>query len=399
MKLSHSITSLLSMAALFTACHPSPKDSFSAPVFIISQESPIHTGDTAFDKGVSAPFGGILSGMLVVGGGCNFPATPVYQGGQKVYYQTIYAKNAAEHSDWYPIARFPEPLAYGVSVAAGDALIFAGGNNEEGASRKVWKLTKSAEQFHLDTLPSLPFGMDNMAGTLSGDRLFLAGGNTGGRQSNVLISLSLTESATGWRHHTDFPGNPRIQPVLNGFDHENEAYLLLSGGFSFATDSVPAEVNSSTALFHIANERWTPGTDAVIGPDTVALGGGTSVTWDSEWILFAGGVNRRIFSDALNRNRDRSRFLSRNEQAKVDSIDSFSAHYLKHSPQWYRFNTGLVGYRISDSSWHHLAFDENLARAGALLIRHGEEIYLVNGELKPGVRTPLIVKVAGKSEF
>ena len=41
-------------------------------------------------EGLSAAYGGVLDGAVVVAGGCNFPGKPAAEGGEKVYYNEIY---------------------------------------------------------------------------------------------------------------------------------------------------------------------------------------------------------------------------------------------------------------------------------------------------------------------
>lgn len=46
--------------------------------------------EKGIESGVSACYSGILSGKLLIAGGCNFPGTPASEGGKKKYYQGIY---------------------------------------------------------------------------------------------------------------------------------------------------------------------------------------------------------------------------------------------------------------------------------------------------------------------
>ena len=96
------------------------------------------------------------------------------------------------------------------------------------------------------------------------------------------------------------------------------------------------------------------------------------------WIVCAGGVNREIFWDAISG--------TYSMVAKAD--------YLKKDISWYKFNDCFLTFNLKTGQWD-IPFPENslLARAGAQVALKGETLYYVGGELKPGLRSPGIVKV------
>lgn len=76
------------------------------------------------------------------------------------------------------VGGLPAPAAYGVSVSCPDGIICAGGMNDHGALTGVYKIRwdeKKGKVF-LETLPDLPYALDNMYGTLAGSQLFITGG-------------------------------------------------------------------------------------------------------------------------------------------------------------------------------------------------------------------------------
>ena len=97
------------------------------------------------------------------------------------------------------------------------------------------------------------------------------------------------------------------------------------------------------------------------------LTGGCAVSSGNNSILLMGGVNYSRFRDALN---------------------TPSPDYLLHPVEWYKFNTVLLQYDTFTRKWEIIGEDERLGRAGAGIALDGDEIILINGELKPGIRTP-----------
>ena len=92
-------------------------------------------------------------------------------------------------------------------------------------------------------------------------------------------------------------------------------------------------------------------------------------------VLCTGGVNKDIFLAAL----------------RCPEKD-----YLLHPVEWYKFNDRILVYNINLDIWQEVARTSLVARAGAALVGWDKTYYNINGELKPGVRTPEIIKNNGR---
>ena len=80
--------------------------------------------EEGIEKGVSAPFAGVIRNQLIVAGGCNFPDKPVAEGGKKRFYKGIYRAELSESTSlkWIKIGEMPEEAAYGVPVTYKDTM-------------------------------------------------------------------------------------------------------------------------------------------------------------------------------------------------------------------------------------------------------------------------------------
>ena len=67
--------------------------------------------------------------------------------------------------------------------------------------------------------------------------------------------------------------------------------------------------------------------------------------------------------------------------------------YLLHPAEWYKFNDRILIYNIRQNTWQEVARNSQTARAGAALTGWDKVFYNINGELKPGIRTPEIIKI------
>lgn len=61
-----------------------------------------------------------------------------------------------------------------------------------------------------------------------------------------------------------------------------------------------------------------------------------------------------------------------------------------HEPEWYQFNDDLLLFDTRKKTWKTLYDIPGMARAGGILLQHNHILYMVCGELKPGIRSPQI---------
>ena len=329
------------------------------------------TEEQGFDKGVSACYCGVINGYLYIAGGCNFPDKPVAEGGKKRFYKAIYAaKLNAEGNrlEWKTVGQMPQPAAYGVSVTYENSLILVGGNNETGGLTTAIRLRPTAPGMQQEALPSLPHALDNMAGAVVGHILYVVGGNCEGVATQKVWSLDLKNTAKeGWKEEPSIPGIARVQPIAAALAG---GLLGVWGGFAPKTDSKAAQLAMNGASYNAGCGTWTAlpvPTDAL--GEEVFTGGATAIATPQKGVVVVGGVNKDVFLAAINK---------------------LPEGYLLHEPEWYRFNNRVLCYR--DGAWTQLLQHPSVARAGCALAYWDGWVYVVGGELKPGIRTPEIVR-------
>ena len=329
-----------------------------------------------YAKGVSASFAGCIDDMLLLAGGANFPDIPVEKGGSKMYYKDVYAASIAGDTllSWQKVGELPQPIAYGFSVSTPEGVVCVGGMNEDGPVSTVFSLSVENGELGVENLPSLPFTLENMSGCLVHNKLYVVGGNRNGKASNTFCCLNLEEPSEGWVELSPFPGMPRTQPVCAAQKSETgEMAIYLWGGFSAASPDMEASLSTDGYKYLLESDEWTS-LDSPTNAcgEAVSLGGGAAVPVGDSLIVCMGGVNKDIFLQAL-----------RNP----------APDYLSHPVEWYKFNKDLLAYNVFSHEWRTLYSSSDLARAGAVVVPYKNSFFYINGEIKPGVRTPTVVRV------
>ena len=352
------------------ACHPTASNTSDIS---IDKMNGFPSEDSCFLKGVSALYAGVLDGQLIMAGGCNFPHVPVADGGKKVYYDGIYAAplSGSTNLQWQEIGLLPEASAYGVTIPTGKGLVCVGGNTADRSLSEVFILSLQKGEVNMESLPSLPVTIDNMAGALLDDVIYIVGGNVNGVPSSAVYSLNLNNLAEGWKEEVNVPGNPRVQPVCAA----QGGKLYVWGGFSTAGEGREATLSVDGYVYTSSTKEWKQvATPTDESGTSVSLGGGVALPLGEDAILCAGGVNKDIFLQALQGIHKGKEYLSR-------------------PVEWYQFNRKLLKYDTKEDKWTVLGDYEQGARAGAAMVSDGSSYYIINGELKPGIRTKDINRI------
>lgn len=320
------------------------------------REAPrVASGDARYDLGVSAMYAVATDEALLIAGGANFPDAPVADGGSKAFYDHIYMYADGE---WRRVGCLPEPAAYGVSYRCGQRAVFAGGAGAQGALRDVYMIGIMDEEAVISTCASLPCAIEQAAGASIDGRLYLFGGIADGRPSAALYMLDLSDDAAEWRELAPAP-EPLVQPVAAA----SGGRLYVWGGF----DSASKDVVGRGYCYDPQCDEWS---EAAGHPDGGTFTGGCAVTLADGRILCAGGVDREIFAAAL----------------RLPAGQMYE--YLTQPVDYYRFQRTLRIFDPATGEWQCAGEAACAVRAGASMVLFGGDVWLLGGELKPGVRTP-----------
>ena len=344
-------------------------------------------------KGVSAAYAALIDDNLLVAGGCNFPDKLGFEGGKKVFYDEILLFNKTQNQ-WQTIGKLPEAAAYGVSVAIPDGYLWIGGQTATNSLANCYKVQYSKEKaLTLNSFPALPEPLDNFSGASVGSKVFVAGGNASGKASNKVFYIN-TATDKEWKQLPDFPGDARVQPVLAAIEKDNDTLLYVLGGFFRGDATKTPAMGEKVLAFSLKQQQWHEvALQENPNKEIFSLTGATALAIDNRYIACFGGVNHSLFintiTDLYHLGKDTS---LTDEQRKQKNYD-YMSHYMTQPIAYYKFNQECYLFDTHTKQWLVLNTQPDFARAGATLVGTPSEFYLIQGELKPGVRSPKTYKL------
>jgi N-acetylneuraminic acid mutarotase len=203
--------------------------------------------------GFAGPFAGISGGALFVAGGANFPDKKPWDGGSKVWYDSVFLLESPDGS-WKKVGKLPRPMAYGVSLTTDDGIACLGGSNADGHNAECYLLKWSDGRLSTTPLPKLPRPCANAAGAVLGSVVYLAGGLEHADDTRTLKtfwSLDLKNLAAGWHELVPWPGPGRMLATVGA--QASSVYLFSGADLQRGPDGKPVRRWLKDAY------RFTPG--------------------------------------------------------------------------------------------------------------------------------------------
>jgi N-acetylneuraminic acid mutarotase len=187
-------------------------------------------------QGFAGSFAGVSNGTLLLAGGANFPERKPWEGGAKVWYDTIFALERPD-GQWIAAGRLPRPLGYGVCVSHNNAVICVGGSDANQHYPDAFRLEWKDHRIVTTTLPSLPRPVANACGALVGDILYVAGGQQQPDSKQTLRTvyrINLAAPQPAWQEVDPWPGSGRMLAIAASL---SGSFFIAGGADLVVTES------------------------------------------------------------------------------------------------------------------------------------------------------------------
>ena len=376
---------------------------------------PPAAGETR-QPGVASPFVGVHGGVLLVAGGANFPEKMPWDGGAKTWWDTIWVleKRSDGSMAWVTDRNFrlPRRLGYGVSVSTEEGVICAGGSDAERCYADVFLLSwdAAARAIRTTPFPPLPEPLALMAGALVGRTFFVAGGQhvmKGAVPSSAFWSLDLSKrdrpTEFKWKIHPTWPGPARVLPVAAAQQTASgPGFFLFSGRVQQAGRR--SEILSDAYAFDPKAGTWRTLDKVGGGAGTSVMAGTAAAVGEREVLLFGGDrgplfLELEAYDLEIEALRQKISAASASERAVLEAaVETKLLAKRKIYESHPGFGREVLAYDTWSDRWRQVGTASGSPQVTTLAVRWDGAIIIPSGEIRPGVRTPAVVRVTPKAK-
>lgn len=358
-------------------------------------EVPANTGYSV-QPGLAGPYTGVDKDALILAGGANFPDALPWEGGQKIYYDEIFVMTRQSNGEpsWQLMPqRLPGQAAYGGAVSTPHGLFCFGGNSATQILQKTWFIQYLPEEESVALVmgPDLPRPLTNFAFAKVDDYLYVAGGieELGGASSRVFwrLNLALADPLQAkWEELDSWPGPPRAFAVgagqSNGVQH---CFYLFSGRNVQPGEEV--EILQDGYVYDPSLRSWRQ-----IGtPESFPVMAGTAFPVGTAGIAFSSGADGRLM---LQENQLKKKIDQLKSSANPAALKEAEQDLLTHLNEHPGFGNQL---RLYNTITDQIKVVDELPGTGQVTtaaVQWGSHIIIPSGEIRPGVRTPQVLRIS-----
>lgn len=335
--------------------------------------------------GVASPFVGTHNGALLIAGGANFPDLLPWQGGKKVWWDTIFALEKDARS-WHVAGKLPAPMGYGLSFSLPDGVLCIGGTDPTKCLSDVFLLrwNTATRQAEIVTYPSLPEPLAFAGGGLIDSKVYVAGGQTSASSAASTTHAYVLDLAQGtkgaWQKLPDLPGAARSLPIGFALENGTRPGLYIFGGRGQKPGELP-QLFADGFRFDPAAGKWEQLRD-MAGP----LMAGTVVPWRDGRAIILGGDTGEVFMIKEKLTADIKQ-AEKNAPADVSALKAREKDLLENHHGFSR--KGYV-YDSASDSWSETSQLPEWTPVTTTAAWWDNLLVLPSGEIRPGVRSPKV---------
>jgi solute:Na+ symporter, SSS family len=317
--------------------------------------------------GLAGVYTGIDDDVLLVAGGANFPGAVPWEGGIKQFYDEIFVlrKDAGSYIWSRSSVKIPYAAAYGGAIETPGGLLCFGGNGADEVISQSWLIDYRPEtgEVEIKPGPQLPVSLTNFAFAKVDGFIYIAGGisENGGASGNHFFRMQISGNApSGWQWEALPPwdGPPRAFAV--GIGQSNGAhncFYLFSG--RTVEPGKEIKILFDAHVYDPIFKTWTVISEGQ--QEEFPVMAGTVFAVGAATIIFPSGAGGKIITQDLN-----------------------------HHPG---FGNKLIAFNTITKETYVAGQLPSTGQVTTTAVKWGSDYLIPTGEIRPGVRTPEIVKI------
>lgn len=221
----------------------------------------------------------------------------------------------------------------------------------------------------ISSFPPLPIGVKNGVGGVIGNKLYVGLGSAGTR----LFFYDLDAPIKGWQRASEFPGTTRNDAAFSVCDDK----LYVFSGAGQPENSTTPIVLEDSYVFDAKRNRW----QSIETHIPVGLLGASMCQIEIGKLICFGGYSKETFD----------RFVA--EISQIDPVQQPEKHqatltkFMSGPTQDYGWNQTIWLFDCANETWSEVGLNPYLANCGAGIIQQNNTVTLIEGEIKPGLRS------------
>ena len=359
---------------------------------------PPNSGYTV-QPGLAGPYTGMDDDVLIVAGGANFPDKMPWEGGVKTYYDEIFIlqKNAGEEYSWGTVVqKIPFASAYGGAVETPYGLLCFGGNITDNCLSKSWFIDyiPGTGGVEIKPGPELPLPLTNFAFAKVDGSVYVAGGlsEPTSASGKHFFRLQLTGgNPLDWTWETLPPweGKPRAFAVGVGQSNGLTNCFYLFSGRNVQSGNDP-EILHDAHVFDPYLKQWSVVSEGK--QKEFPFMAGTAFPVGAATIVFPSGASGELMKkqQAIENRIASLKDIAANE-TESDSLQTELINHLNNHPG---FGNQLSAFNTITHETYNIGQISGTGQVTTTAVKWGNDVFIPSGEIRPGVRTPGILKIS-----
>lgn len=337
--------------------------------------------------GVAGGLIGFSHNHLILAGGANFGDTLPWKGGVKKYHDEIfvYTPSLYNNGRWVETGdRLPAPVAYSACVPWNNRLICAGGEGADGPTSQVLALECILGEVVVTQLAPLPEPVTSAGAVVIGNTIYVAGGQNREGAIAGLWSANLNEDTLGWKKLPPLPMPLSHAVVLSQDDGQENCLFVIGGRYK---NGITSTICSAIWKYQPSVRKWEPAGEITTPKgDPMPLSAGTGAAVGEHFILIFGGDNGKIF----NKTEELLNAIAQttNETEKQELI-RLKNKGLEDHPGFVRDVLIYNTLTCKVKTFSEIPSPTPVTTQAALF---ENMLFIPSGEIRPGVRTPGMIK-------
>lgn len=340
------------------------------------------------NPGTAGAYIGINNNHLIVAGGAFFPDVLPWHGGRKHWSKDVYVLNLeGQVNEWHVLKNeLPEAIAYGSSVSTPIGVLCIGGSDSNRCYSDVNLMTYENDSVKFIPWVPLPYPLSNCCASIVDNIVFVAGGQqtvADGEASHAFLSIDISKPEKGWVELPSWDGVARGYAVGVAKRVGEDILFYLFSGRNYGS-KITAEVLSDGYVYNANTLEWKN------LEGNFPLMAATAVNLDDELILLAGGTDGSIFMKEVELKTKINKYVG--DETQRDSLLYYQNQLSIFFENVKGFDSVVRFYNTSTNTIVNTESIDYLLPLTTTAVTFNQNVYIISGEIRPGVRSPYIIK-------